>query len=498
MVQAEDAGIFVLWVMHLYFPIALALFVQRSNHSAIKYRQPEITAVTGGLLATFTLVRPLITCFGDDSIPISMYIFVDNMLLMIAGVSFILGQAIVVVKFAVTELLIDPRQATEDRVRHVQSLRWLLYPRVQIAIWTTATCIVCTPMIHVIRRLPDDLTVVDLISSSNPYAQTLSIITATEIVLATAISWALTRRISRVVDNFGLRATYLRIAKYVFACLICCGVITLLPFAGVTSILDEIHASTMIILHGAHVLCVLLIVMPLRQSYLQEETHRNMHLKRHAPAGELDYKVLYRFLSTDEGYSVFLAFCRRELETDLLLAWQFVEMYKRGQVPMSEVYTKVLDPQSTFQVPELSSVVRKMYDRPELSPSDKRRSWVETILQPVRRSIVGKGQTAVVPTAPSITMSNFKMSASRTFFNPLSAELLRLLYRNVLPRFEELSPARNTWIAFRNGEKAMASLDAVDNMVRKTMVVAVKEGVSMTPNLEDIPRPLRIPLNERG
>ncbi|KAH9108077.1 hypothetical protein LEN26_005666 [Aphanomyces euteiches] len=498
MVQTEDAGIFILWVMHLYFPIALALFVQRSNHSAIKYRQPEITAVTGGLLATFTLARPLITCFGEDSIPISMYIFVDNMLLMIAGVSFILGQAIVVVKFAVTELLIDPRQATEDRVRQVQSLRWLLYPRVQIAIWTTATCIVCTPMIHVIRCLPDDLTIVDLMSSSNPYGQTLSIITATEIVLATAISWALTRRISRVVDNFGLRATYLRIAKYVFACLICCGVITILPFAGATSILDEIHASTMIILHGAHVLCVLLIVMPLRQSYLQEETHRNMHLKRHAPAGELDYKVLYRFLSTDEGYSVFLAFCRRELETDLLLAWQFVEMYKRGQVPMSEVYAKVLDPQSTFHVPELSSVVRKMYDRPEISPSDRRRSWVETILQPVRRSIVGKGQTVVVPTAPSITMSNFKMSASRTFFNPLSAELLRLLYRNVLPRFEELSPARSTWIAFRNGEKAMASLDAVDNMVRKTMVVAVKEGISMTPNLEDIPRPLRIPLNERG
>ncbi|RQM16306.1 hypothetical protein B5M09_001145 [Aphanomyces astaci] len=131
-----------------------------------------MAAVTGVVLALYTLALPPIVCFDDDvTIDIYSRIFISKALVLVGGVSFILSQCIIVVKFAITEMLLDPRTATEARVHHVQSIRWLLYPRAQILVWLTASTVVVAPILHLLLFLPDTFTSNDLINGpSHAYA----------------------------------------------------------------------------------------------------------------------------------------------------------------------------------------------------------------------------------------------------------------------------------------------------------------------------------------
>ncbi|RHY24994.1 hypothetical protein DYB25_004462 [Aphanomyces astaci] len=431
------------------------------------------TAGNGGcdwvVLALYTLALPPIVCFDDDvTIDIYSRIFISKALVLVGGVSFILSQCIIVVKFAITEMLLDPRTATEARVHHVQSIRWLLYPRAQILVWLTASTVVVAPILHLLLFLPDTFTSNDLINGVHPVTQTLNIISSLEVAAMTIISWGLTRKISLVVDNFGLRATYLSISKYSAICLTGYGLTSLLPLLGVAEFLDEFYATTMIVMHGSQALCFMLITMPLRQSYLT---------------------VFYRYLSTSEGYAAVLTFCRMELAPELLLAWHEVEKFKRGEVTVDYIYAKVLDLHSELFQVDLADEVRNI--------AVSFRSWknkVDVLLQPgdiaaARAGVVEAAKLASFVPAPA-RPSESRPLYDATFFHPLSAELLRLLYLHVLPRFEEF-PQSSDWIVFRNGEKAMVSLDAVDNMVRKTVVVS-RPLASMTPNIEDIPHGRRM------
>ncbi|ETV66428.1 hypothetical protein H257_17095 [Aphanomyces astaci] len=66
---------------------------------------------------------------------------------------------------------LSPRTATEARVHHVQSIRWLLYPRAQILVWLTASTVVIAPILHLLLFLPDTFTSNDLINGpSHAYA----------------------------------------------------------------------------------------------------------------------------------------------------------------------------------------------------------------------------------------------------------------------------------------------------------------------------------------
>ncbi|RHY27066.1 hypothetical protein DYB32_007072 [Aphanomyces invadans] len=482
------------------------MFVCRSNHSAIKYRQPGLAAVTAFFFAAYTLALPPIVCFDNgDAIDVRTRIVISNALLLVGGVSFILSQCIIVVKFAITEVLLDPRTATEARVRRVQSLRWILYPRAQMWVWVATSAVVCAPTVHLLVTLPHDFTSHDLANGLHPITQTFNLVSTLEVAAMTILSWGLTRKISRVVDNFGLRSTYLSISKYIAVCLVGYGMTLLLPHLGVAVFLDEFYASAMISMHGGQAVCFMLITMPLRQSFLTAETHREMRLRRRrlqTDVDELDYKVFYRYLSTTDGYKAVLTFCRMELAPELLLAWHEVERFKLGEATVDHIYDKVLEPHSELFQVDLADDVRIMYAqlRNAVCTSTSRNAkagtvhrWknkVDVLFQPV---VVAAARASVSRHA-SVTGSPDLMSSSSarpkkcdsTFFHPLSAELLRLLYLHVLPRFEEF-PQSYDWIVFRNTEKAMVSLDAVNNMVRKT-IVATRHVVSMTPNIDDIPR----------
>ncbi|KAF0693380.1 Aste57867_15658 [Aphanomyces stellatus] len=507
--RGADVVVFVQWIFHLYLPIALVLFVQRSSLSSIKYRQPEVVAVTGAIFTLYTLSLPPIICFGDDVVSVSSRIFVEWALVMIGMVSYILSQLVIAVKFSITEVLLDPRQATEARVHRVQSLRWLLYPRAQILVWVGANGIVCAPVFHQILVLPVGFTMNDYNASHSPIAKALRIGGVLEIAAMTAISWALTRKISRVVDNFGLRETYLSSATYAAACLVLYMIVSVLTAFDVAEILGDVHLHSMIVMHCAQAVSFFIVTQPLYRSYQNAETHREMRIRRRnlqTDVDELEYKVLYRYLCTQDGYLAFLDFMRMELSTDLLLAWHEVEKYKRGEATTDDIFVKILDPQSEFHV-DLPPEVLTSYERHRCAVVSSRlasmnKSWkqkVGALLQPPRPSVVAAHMktSSIAPVMPSTTSVHFSSVTApcdhghrnAMLFHPLSAELLRQIYLKVLPRFEEFGE-KSHWVAFRNSEKAMVSLDAVENMVRKT-IVPHRPTVTMTPNVEDIPQKTR-------
>ncbi|OQR82893.1 hypothetical protein ACHHYP_15390 [Achlya hypogyna] len=517
----HDALLVLSWCCHVYMPVALLLFVRRRQLSSIKYREPVPMGLAAAFLSLYTLCVPPVLCFSGEA-PYTIILFFEWHVLVTGVVTYFLTQSILVVKFHITEILMDPILATVARVRRTTYLRWLLYPRFQLVVWSAASTLFNVPLVLLMDGLDDNSTVTAFDSNAgNSNLGRLRFYAGIETGALILASYLLARTTSRIVDNFGLKEAYERAARIMGAGVCIYAGISVLIAYDVAPGLDLYHLPTVVGLHTAHALFVVTIVLPLRASYRSKETHKDLKARMRQTKRDVDQlesMVLYRYLSTDEGFADFLAFSKKELCADALLAWKEVQRYKEGACTIEHIFTSCLDPGAPLQV-DISPTVRHMYEiqRPmvcstqetkhRLSISFKRFHRVHpegktanlSSVAPVvdhRTSLITHAHISRPQSCASTTIcddySRKSMMPARNkfekLFHPLGAEILRVIYTQVLPRFEELE-ATEKWVAFRNREKAMLSLDSIEHMIDGTLdhSVDIAQRGSL-PCIADLPR----------
>ncbi|EQC42754.1 hypothetical protein SDRG_00477 [Saprolegnia diclina VS20] len=521
-----DVPMLLTWATYAYMPVALHLFVSRRQLSSIKYREPLPMSLAALFLSLYSLCVPPLVCFGGHS-PYTLILFFEWILLITGLVTYLLTQCILVVKFHITEVLMDPVQATVVRVGRIKYLRWLLYPRFQLVVWATATALLNAPLVLFANTAASVNTTVADFNQSDGLGSIgrLRLYAGIETGVLILASYALARSMSRIVDNFGLKEAYARAARVMTIGVILYMSVTLLAAHGVVPGFDACHVPTLIGLHTAHAVFAITVVRPLRASYAHKETHKDLKARLRQTKRDVDQlesMVLYRYLNTDGGFGDFLAFSKKELCADAILAWREVQRYKEGGVAIEHIYATCLDAGCQFQV-NIAPTVRRMYEiqRPmvcssleakqhKLSISLKRfhrvlpdaalklaaptnLSSVAPILDH-RTSLQSHGHGHRLPSQGATTIADdySRMSVSRSkhekLFHPLGAEFLRVIYMDVLPRFEEHA-ATDAWVTFRNREKAMLSLDTLEHMIDGTIEhgAEIAQRGSM-PCIADLPR----------
>ncbi|KDO27956.1 hypothetical protein SPRG_07232 [Saprolegnia parasitica CBS 223.65] len=496
------------WALYAYMPVALHLFVSRRQLSSIKYREPLPVSLSALFFSVYTLCVPPLVCFGGLS-SYTLALFFEWILLLTGLVTYLLTQCILVVKFHITEVLMDPVQATVLRVGRIKYLRWLLYPRFQLVVWATATTLVNTPLVVFANTVASVNTTVADFNQSDGLGSIgrLRLYAGIETGALILASYALARSMSRIVDNFGLKETYARAARVMAIGVVLYAAVTLLAAYGVVPGFDAYHVPTLVGLHTAHAVFAITIVLPLRASYLCKEAHKDLKARLRQTKRDVDQlesMVLYRYLNTDAGFGDFLAFSKKELCADALLAWREVQRYKEGGVAIEHIYATCLD--AGCSVPS-----QYRTDRPahKLSISFQRfhRVLPDAALKlaapthhlssvaPIvdhRTSLQSHGHRLPSQGTTTIADDYSRMSVSRNkhekLFHPLGAEFLRVIYMDVLPRFEEHA-ATDAWVTFRNREKAMLSLDTLEHMIDGTIQhgADIAQRGSM-PCIADLPR----------
>ncbi|OQR99618.1 hypothetical protein THRCLA_06436 [Thraustotheca clavata] len=482
MVVATDTLLVLTWAMHVYMPIALYLFLSR--------REPVPMGLAASFFTIYTFSVPPILCFGGTT-TYTLILFFEWVVLLTGVVTYLLTQCILVVRFHITEILMHPVQATVPRVNQTKYLRWLLYPRFQLGLWIIFTILLNIPTILETHGMA--ITTQAFESDSNDDLTSFRLNAGIETAVLIVASYFLARSMSRIVDNFGLKETYVRGAHVMAFGVALYGLVSALIAFEIAPGLEIYRIPTLIGLHTAHIIFVMTIVLPLRTSYIAKETHKDLKTRirpNKRDVDQLESMVLYRYLSTDEGFADFLAFSKKELYADTILAWKEVQKYKEGLVSIEHIYNTCLDASSRLQV-NLSSEVRKMYEiqRPMVCTPNgsERRNRLSISLKRLRIDTVKTMHlSSVAPIdnrmhhaahSPSSYTNIEEISRKSVvppknkfekLFHPLGAEILRIIYTEVLPRFEQHASTAQ-WIAFRNREKAMLSLDVIEHMINGTI-----------------------------
>ncbi|RHY91126.1 hypothetical protein DYB35_001902 [Aphanomyces astaci] len=389
-----DLLLVVCWASAAYMPVALGLYIKHRNHPSIKYRQPHLMALECVLLV------------------------------------YMLAQGSVVAMFAITELLALPQQRSPTALKRMQAYRWLLFRPVQ------ALVVVMGGVLAIgigLLILPKPLwTLTYDTCSVEPAVETLFITTAVECAVLGVSSLYLSRHVSKVVDNFGLRQTYWRAAVAMLVVAMTGGAVM-----AATNMQGRDAVAFRAVLHSvaAHVVVVCHIVLPVR--------HRLDSSRRLPPAKDIHALLddLTLFLATPLGFDAVLAFAQKEAHTQELLAWAMVEKYKRNLVTAQTVYNQCLEPQSLLWCKAATDIV----------PA------VARILRAPAPLL------HVYPPTPASS------SSMRHVMDDFSAKLVKTIYFKVLPGFQQHSPA---WQEFQTTLKTMDLLESVDKMTQQTSSTA--------------------------
>ncbi|RHY14361.1 hypothetical protein DYB30_008489 [Aphanomyces astaci] len=334
-----DLLLVVCWASAAYMPVALGLYIKHRNHPSIKYRQPHLMALECVLLV------------------------------------YMLAQGSVVAMFAITELLALPQQRSPTALKRMQAYRWLLFRPVQ------ALVVVMGGVLAIgigLLILPKPLwTLTYDTCSVEPAVETLFITTAVECAVLGVSSLYLSRHVSKVVDNFGLRQTYWRAAVAMLVVAMTGGAVM-----AATNMQGRDAVAFRAVLHSvaAHVVVVCHIVLPVRRRL---------------------------------GFDAVLAFAQKEAHTQELLAWAMVEKYKRNLVTAQTVYNQCLEPQSLLWCKAAT----------DIGPA------VARILRAPAPLL------HVYPPTPASS------SSMRHVMDDFSAKLVKTIYFKVLPGFQQHSPA---------------------------------------------------------
>ncbi|OQR83940.1 hypothetical protein ACHHYP_14103 [Achlya hypogyna] len=330
-VTASDAPMLALFVLSWYMPPVLFLYVRHARHVCIKYRLPRRTAVPMLLFMVYSILNPTICVFGKEWPSLGKYI-INFFLLPVALVFFIITEAMIVVLFQITELLMLPQSSTPHKVRRLILYRWLLHPPIQITLATVVLLALVTPFFNA------DVSTLLLPSAvgaaSKLFVENTTVLMG-EVVVLLFVVLLLSWYISHIVDNFGLRRSYQQTFRSISLVIILVGLMRISLLTLNASEIAPLNLPSFFATIGAHMFFYFHVCLPVRamqtSGYVTPRTRARSTSRIHPNNLDEKKSILEKFLSAEPRFKSFLTFARMEYSTEPLLALRAIEAFDSGE-----------------------------------------------------------------------------------------------------------------------------------------------------------------------
>ncbi|OQR95851.1 hypothetical protein THRCLA_07518 [Thraustotheca clavata] len=410
----------------IFFPFFIIVYLRNARHACIKYRLPRRTAVPMVLLTFYSICTPVITVFGQSWPGIGSY-FLHFILIPFALVLFLVTEAMIVVLFQITELLMLPQTSTPRKVRRLTFYRWMLHPPVQLVLSMIVIMVLISPFlsIDINSLMLPDATAINIPEFEHA-VDVLSIEIALLLLIILWLSWY----ISHVVDNFGLRHSYQQSFRGLLLVLILVALMRLVALYTNSTIPEDLHLPRFFSTLGAQFLVYFHIYLPVRsmQTSGQLITRRPRSSSRVHPNNLEEQKaILEKFLSQDHFFKSFLTFARHEYSIEPLLAFKALLQYNAGDRTVDDA----------IQLTQLCMV-----------PHCELESEVGKKLWPIYNDKLNASRNSKAYKAPI------------NFFHTFQQALLTWIVKEMLSNYAQ-HPLGVEYAAFARKEKSMDRLDIV-------------------------------------
>ncbi|RHY29406.1 hypothetical protein DYB32_005160 [Aphanomyces invadans] len=347
----------------------------------------------------------------------------------VCRVAYLLMQWAIVVTFQITELLAQPKLATAQTVVRTMQRRWFLHPRVQRTMFIGTIALILVPIYY-----PYSVDAKEFMMHTRGacFDEASWNFLLGELGIIGGVSCALAVQVSRVVDNFGLRAAFLSTAKVGVLCLLLQLVISIGSFNLHWTWLSDYYVLDTMASLPFHAFYYFNVVQPLR-SILLPSLFRQRVMVLSCPFSQHRYHStshFHAFLLHPDGFRSFLEFCRMELRLELLLAWQTLTQFEAAPTTRAaeQVFQACFSPHCIY-----ATAIGNQW-RPHFQPL--RQTWTQT--------------TTFLPP---------------TLFRTVTAALLQCMYDVQFPRFLQHPAGILAWHEFLDRKRAVEKLDQVLTIV---------------------------------
>ncbi|KAF0684461.1 Aste57867_23557 [Aphanomyces stellatus] len=344
-----------------YAPVAIALYVWRRRHPAIRYCSPIEMAVTAMAAFLNGFTRCLVVLFMDR-VSCSCRILAFGIPLQIALVGYTLAELRVVLTFHLTELMVAHASRRRQANKHTLPLlhaclrRGWLSASVHLLVYVVSNM----PFFAVLYSKPAS-TRYDAIPGTQCPVQLIhdvAYLLSAEFGLTALVSFVLSFQLSRVIDNFGLRQSFLACGR-AFVLFLVAYYVLLIWFYDTPAVVTY-HIDVFLNLAMDHTLIWFHVLCPLRASfYTPHECCRDASATLQGSAAVLD-----AFLRTPDGHAAFSTFAAAEFALEAVLAWKSLSDFQAraaGHMTAADIYAQFIGPAAPLSLDCVveSSVLRR-------------------------------------------------------------------------------------------------------------------------------------------
>ncbi|EQC32933.1 hypothetical protein SDRG_09463 [Saprolegnia diclina VS20] len=421
--SASDYLLGFLLIFMIYMPLTIGLFYARRDLPSIRYRNPIQMTICGVMATIYCYIDLLFVLLGS-TIDCGAYLSLVNGLFHFTTFSVFLSEVAVVATFYLTELLVQIHTEghTPQRDRKARLLHIALQSRTLTVLWVFGHGLWSAPSVLLLHSFADTLansTVVECPALPLAATKALGLV---QLGILLCLGGIATYFVSNLVDNFGLRASYMHAHKVWCVCFI--GSICLFVFRD-SDVVVNYKLDPALSAIGVQSIVFVYILRPLLLSFKE---------KRHTSLARLNgsEKLLETYLLTSAGYAAFSAFCRQECVYDQLVVWRATVHYQEDVSDESDprfLYRRYLRHDAPLPLRRMSARLKDLYFG---------------LFEANRKYHVDVADQDV----------------ERIWFVPLRQELLRGLVTDVLPHFQ-VDPLGSDWANFLHREQATQALDLV-------------------------------------
>ncbi|KAF0684458.1 Aste57867_23554 [Aphanomyces stellatus] len=337
-----------------YAPLAILFYLCHRQHPAIRYRNPVEMAI----MAFATFLHALARCMCSlyvERMSCRFRFLSFGVPLQIGLVMYVLAVLKIVLTFELTEMMVA--HVSRMQLSHTK-YRWLLYFRDQHTCFSLPRfCfnVVCnTPLVVILYKT--DYSMFDGVHCPSHVVHELSQLFGIQFLVAIVASLGLSTKLSRVVDNFGLRDSFQQ-----------CGRVLLVLFGIYFPVLlfaldTPFNATYRIDLYLDLVICHTLlwyhIVLPLRTAWRDrhDDDDDDDNTNRHVLTGTA--AILDAYLHTVKGFDAFSLFARAEFKYACVIAWKVLVEYRvhaLGHLSATAIYAQHLAPTAPLPLDDVVS-----------------------------------------------------------------------------------------------------------------------------------------------
>ncbi|KDO33797.1 hypothetical protein SPRG_01676 [Saprolegnia parasitica CBS 223.65] len=400
--------------------VPLLIYYCNRQSPSIRYRNPNFISIAAVWASIYSIARCAVS-LNPDMISCTNLALLFGISLQTTLMSYLLAEIMVVLTFNLTERMTKYSAQRDSQRAAISRLQWLLRRKHVTYMWLGIQVLWNLPNCALVLSGPD----YSRFNGTNcPDELRLRVIPFNMaqyccIAIGTLV---LSRAMSRVVDNFGVRKAFQNSSRAMCVFVVCYLPVSLLYD---TSFVQSTHLELFIVVVGAHVIVVFHVLGPIRQAF------------RDRPSSSSAFKgtlgILEAFLHTDEGYKAFTAFAKGEYEVEVLVAWRALADYRgeaREDLSATDIFDTHLGPNAPLPV---------------------HRFVPPLLLHRYETAFAGNAKYGVHPDS----------AQDPNFFNPLHDALLSYMVHTTLPRFQAHEVGAQIWRPFVLQYETRLALDLV-------------------------------------